>query len=287
MQSVESTDGVTVALHNLGGNGPPLLLAHATGFAGRMWGPVVRHLPGFQSFAPDVRGHGDAETPLEDPDLSWAGVGRDLLAVVDALGLSEVVAAGHSMGAAGLLLAEQQRPGTFSRLYCYEPVMSPPERRMAKDRPDNVLATAALKRRAQFASRIEARENFAAKPPLDTLAPDALDAYIEHCFRPATGQGSDAADSAAAVELKCRPEHESRLYIEGGDHDGFDRLGDVGCPVTIAHGEIIASWPSSFAAAMADALPNGRLVPHLDLGHFGPVQAPETIAADIRDALTS
>ena len=34
---VTSRDGVDVAVYDLGGDGPPLLLAHATGFHGLVW----------------------------------------------------------------------------------------------------------------------------------------------------------------------------------------------------------------------------------------------------------
>ena len=41
---VSSRDGVKVAVHDFGGDGPDLLLAHATGLHGRVWDPVVAHL---------------------------------------------------------------------------------------------------------------------------------------------------------------------------------------------------------------------------------------------------
>ena len=44
MRWADSTEGVRVALHDLGGKGAQVLLAHATGFAGRIWEPVTAHL---------------------------------------------------------------------------------------------------------------------------------------------------------------------------------------------------------------------------------------------------
>ena len=44
-------DGVTVALHDLGGDGPPALLVHATGFHGRALGPLAREVSGAASTA--------------------------------------------------------------------------------------------------------------------------------------------------------------------------------------------------------------------------------------------
>src|SRR5690349_20798784 len=111
-RTVTSTQGVELALHDLGGDGPPILFAHATGFCGPIWGPVAEHLADHRGWALDFRCHGRSTRPLDD-DLSWRGTGDDVLAVVDALGLVDLVGVGHSMGGAALLLAEQRRPGTF------------------------------------------------------------------------------------------------------------------------------------------------------------------------------
>ena len=40
-EMVEVADGVELALHCLGGEGPPLLFVHATGFNGRTYGPLT------------------------------------------------------------------------------------------------------------------------------------------------------------------------------------------------------------------------------------------------------
>jgi pimeloyl-ACP methyl ester carboxylesterase len=270
---VPSTDGVVVALHDLGGGGRAVLFAHATGFCGPMWAPVVAHLPRGHAWAPDVRAHGDAVVPAE-PRLAWAGVAEDLLAVVDHLGLRDVLAVGHSMGAASLLLAEAVRPGTFEALYCYEPVTPPSEPPIPAVRAhEATIQTASLRRRDVFASREAAFRNFAAKPPFDRLDPAALRAYVDHGFV-ATGDGE-------AVRLKCRPHHEARLYVEGARHGAFERLGEVGCPVTVATGEPTEGRPSSYATEVVARLPRGRLERFDGLGHFGPCEAPARVAASI------
>jgi len=264
-----STDGVRIVLHDFGGNGPPALLAHATGFAGRIWDPVVPHLGDRRCFGFDARGHGGTTTPPSAP-LSWLGVADDVLATVDALGLRGCVAAGHSMGAATLLLAELARPGTFSALYCYEPVTAP----RVTDAPmrDDELAAMTLRRRDQFGSVTEARANFASKPPFADFTDASLDAYLQHCFVPAPDGG---------ITLACRKQDESTFYREGRLHGLYERLGDVRCPVVVAAGVPQAGAPSAFAADIADLLPRGRLLRYDDLGHFGPQQDPARIGADI------
>ena len=87
MQLVRSTGGVDVALHDLGGDGPPLLLTHATGFCGPVWRPLARHLADrYHAYAPDLRGHGESVTPV-GLDFHWGGFADDVLAVVDPLRL--------------------------------------------------------------------------------------------------------------------------------------------------------------------------------------------------------
>jgi pimeloyl-ACP methyl ester carboxylesterase len=275
MRQVPSTDGVVLAVHDLGGDGPPVLLAHATGFCGRMWEPVVAQLDGHRCWAPDLRAHGDTDTPT-GLDLSWWGAAADLLATVDALGLEGCAAAGHSMGAAALLLAELARPGTFARLCCYEPVTAP----LLTEEPmqDEVLADLTLRRRETFPSRQAAWDNFVAKPPFDVFAPASLDAYVTHCFE------DDPDGPPGAIRLKCRAADESALYRMGRRHGLFERLGEIDCPVTVVTGSPEPGRPSSFAAAVAQRLPRGRLVAHPDLGHFGPQQDPARAAQDITTA---
>lgn len=284
MQRVRSSDGVELALHDLGGDGPPLLLTHATGFCGPVWRPVAARLAGrFHCWAPDLRGHGESVTP-DGLDYHWDGFADDVLAVVDHLhgalgGHGPLVAAGHSKGGAALLLAEQRRPGTFGRLYCYEPVVFPGDPLEVgpggAGRP-NHLADGALRRRDRFDSARAAYDNFAAKPPLNVLHAEALRAYVEGGFR---------QEADGSVTLRCRPADESQVYRMGASHGAFGRLGQVDLPVTIATGGVDPVGPAAFAPAIADALPHGELVVFDDLGHFGPLQDPDAVADDILRAL--
>ena len=79
--TITSADGLELALWHLGGEGPPLLLAHATGFAGGLWQPVAAHLTGRASvWAVDFRGHG--HSPAKPDDMVWTRV-AGLIAIAD------------------------------------------------------------------------------------------------------------------------------------------------------------------------------------------------------------
>ena len=268
LRSVASTDGVTLAVHDLGGRGPEILYSHATGFHGRIWIPFHAHLAErYHGWAVDYRGHGNATRP-ESGAVTWADYGVDCAAVVDTLGLARPrFGIGHSMGAVSLLMAELTQPGTFAALALYEPVMFP----VALNRTDPPpLIEGARRRRAEFASFDAARGNFAAKPPLDVLDPAALDAYVRYGFAP-TPDGT--------VRLRCEPEHEARTYEGGSRHGTFERLADVRCPVLVLSGDPRDIGPGPVAPLVAEQLPLGRHHRFEGLGHFGPLQDPGAVAA--------
>lgn len=266
-------------VHDLGGAGPTLVFAHATGFHGRVWEPLAHALADdFHCVAIDLSGHGD--TPLPSPaedGLDWAIFGDDVLATLDGLvGEGPVFGVGHSKGGAALVLAEQARPGAFAALYLFEPIVFPPREpgTPAVDPADHPLAIGARKRREVFASRDEAYENYASKPPLAALHPEALRAYVDHGFE-------DLPDGT--VRLKCRGLNESATYAGSTSHDAFSHLDAVACPVTVACGDD-GGMPALNAADVAEAIPGGRLEQVADVGHFGPLEDPVQFADRIREA---
>ena len=272
MARIRSTDGVSLAVHDLGGDGPPLLLCHATGFHGLVWRPFAATLlDTFHCWSLDFRGPGDSAAP--DSEYAWEGFADDVLAVVDGFGLADdrPYGIGHSKGGASLLLAEERRPGTFRALWLYEPVVfagvapAPPP-------GENPMAAGARRRREVFDSHDAAYENYASKPPLDVLRPDALRAYVDHGF---------ASQEDGTVLITCRGETEARVYTMGARHHAYDGLDEVRCPVTIARGRI-EPGPATFADAVSQRLPAGRLEVFDDLGHFGPMEDPDRLAAAAR-----
>ncbi|HET7487901.1 MAG TPA: alpha/beta hydrolase [Acidimicrobiales bacterium] len=268
--TVPSSAGVRVAVHELGGSGPALVLAHAAGLHGMVFAPLAARLDGFRCVAFDGRGHGDTALP-DGCELDWPGLADDLLAVVDGLGLERPFAFGHSSGGTAALLAEQARPGTFRAIYCFEPVLIPADPSIGRDEA-SWLAASARRRRDAFASVDEALAHYAGRPPLAALHPDALRAYVEHGFE---GGGT-------GVRLKCRPEVEAAVYETASAHDGWARLGDVACPVMVAVGSASQGFVPDVAAAGAARLPRGRTEVLDGLGHFGPLERPEVVAAAVR-----
>ena len=268
---VAAADGAEVAVHDLGGRGRPLVMAHATGFHGLALGPLAGQLAGdVHCLALDHRGHGDTSLPPGGL-VDWYGLAADVLAVVDGLGLERPYAFGHSSGGTAVLMAEQSRPGTFAAIYCFEPVLIDADPPLGRDMA-SWLAAGARRRRDVFADRDEAYAHYAARPPLASLTPDALRAYVDHGF---------VDDGDGGVRLKCRPGVEATVYETATEHDAFGRLGEVRCPVLVASGADTDAMPPPVLKAYTRRLPAGRFESVPGVGHFGPMEKPAVVAASV------
>ncbi|MEM8903435.1 MAG: alpha/beta hydrolase [Actinomycetota bacterium] len=267
---IDTPDGVPVAVHELGGDGPPVVLCHATGFHARCWEPTARRLADrYRCVAVDLRGHGDTPPP-DDLDLRWAGMARDVLAVIDALDLGQVRAAGWSMGGAVITIAEILRPGTIRSGFLFEPILFPaPPADL-----EHPLAPGARKRREVFASRDEAYAAYEGRGPFARATPEGLRAYVDHGFR-------DAEDGS--VVLKCRGETEAQVY-EAHDDEAWERLGEVGVDLVVGlSGD--GGRPAELGPLIVDRLPGSSIVRLDDLTHMAPLEGPDAVAAAISDAV--
>lgn len=271
MHAVSVPGGPTIAVHDLGGNGPDVVLSHAAGFHGRAWAPVaVRAADSLHCIAYDTRGHGDSVVegdPAEGWD--WPTLALDALAVVEGLGLDRPFGVGHSSGATALLLAEAARPGTFAGLYCIEPIGAPTTDPPPPPFSDHPMALRARRRVEVFPSRQEAAEAYGSKPPLCDLSAEGMRAYVEHGF-------TDLPDGS--VRLKCRPEHEARMYEYGFSHDAFARLPEVRCPVVLARGSNSRVMTDEVLGRWATRLPSGSTEVLEGVGHFAPLEDPALVA---------
>lgn len=257
-----------------------MLVSHATGFHTQCYRAFADELGDrFRVVGFDSRGHGHSATPSlasEDdgqvPTMDWHCFAEDALCVIESLGLGQPFAFGHSCGGAALLLAEQRLPGSFRAIYAYEPIVASPEAwaDLAQRRGDPALG--ARRRRSVFASPVAALERFSSRPAMASFRGDVLADYVD---------GGFAELPDGTVGLRCRPEAEAATYTMASHTDTWDRLPEVGCPVTIACGGAHAHLGRQVASAVASRLPHGQVDEHPELGHLGPFERPDEIAATI------
>jgi pimeloyl-ACP methyl ester carboxylesterase len=270
---VPSSDGVTVAVHDLGGAGEPFLICHATGFCGGAYEPMAARVAEHHHvYALDFRGHGDTPAP-SNGRFDWTAMADDLHAVIKELASQPIAVFGHSMGGAVAVMVEHRAPGTLRSAYLYEPIIIPASGEMPLG--PNPMSARALRRRPTFGSKAEAMLRYASRPPLNTLQAGALAAYVEYGF---------ADEPDGTVRLKCRPEYEAATFDATGKAT-VSMASEVTTPTTIAVGHVEGDWgPALFAPAVAEAMPNAVIERFDRLGHFGPLEDPATIAHAILKA---
>jgi len=262
--SVPGHGDVEIGGWDYGGDGPPLILCHCTGGVARTWDPVVEALgERFRCIALDARGHGDSGKPKEREDYVWENAAWDLLKALEALELGDgVQAAGHSFGGAQVARAAQLAPERFGRVVLVDAILAPGEVPGARE-----LARRAKRRRTCFPSREEAGERFAAKPPMQTWHPSALEAYLRH--------GLEMSEDGLYC-LKCRPEVEAWCYELSGMPHAFEALPELTCEVLLVTGD--GSPVAPLVEQQAERLPSARKISIPDAGHFIPQEAPGALA---------
>ncbi len=270
-----SSDHVSVAIHEFGGTGPPLLFSHATGFHGYCHLPIADELAdGFTSYALDHRGHGDTARP-DDWPVDWERYGDDCLAAARAVAPDGgLVGFGHSMGGASLLMAAHREPGLFDLIVAFEPIVFPPRDPDSPAGNGPTLSVGARKRRATFDSFDHAIANYASKPPMMTFDADVLRLYVAHGFRP----------SPEGVRLKCDPEHEARTFDSGSNDSTWQRLPEIDTRVIVLAGQVEWVGPAAIASEIASRLPHSTFVQRDEWNHFTPLVDPNAMASIIADA---
>lgn len=257
---------------DFGGDGPPLLFLHATGFHAWVWLPYVRRLaPHYRVLALDQRGHGLSDKP---PDgYRWQVFGDDLKGFLEALDLDGVRAVGHSKGGTAIAAAAAAGTHRLARAVLVEPVLiSAPQ--LTEPAWDNPLSAGARRRRSTWPSRAAMFDSLRRKMPFETWEEEFVRLYCDH------GVG-DRADGQ--VELLCPGEIEAQIYAHGALSNGFALLERLAVPTLVVRG---AKSPGLDAASSAEAirrLESGTLRTVEGGGHFVPMER----SAEVGDAIAA
>jgi pimeloyl-ACP methyl ester carboxylesterase len=260
-----------------GGSGKDLILLHPTGFVADIWESLAGRLAQrFHVVAVDARGHGDSDKP--DGDYGMRQLVQDLGAVIEALALERPIGIGHSAGATTILALEAERPGTFARAVLMEPVLSFDEPAGPHTIADDPLAASTLKRRAVWPSRQAVYDSYRPRAPFQFWDEAPLRSYVKHGF---------AERPDGSVELKCSPEAEAQMYLNGSHQfEAADLLPAVRCPTLIVRGEESTVLTQAAADRAAALLPDCRAVT-MPGGHFAPFEHPLRIQWEVERFLGS
>jgi len=105
---------------------PTLVMLHGLMGSGACWTPVARGLEReVDVILPDARGHGDSSAP--EDGYGYDDLAGDVVALMDALGLSRPVLVGHSMGGMTAAVVASRR-AELRGLVLVDPTFLSPER---------------------------------------------------------------------------------------------------------------------------------------------------------------
>jgi 2-hydroxy-6-oxonona-2,4-dienedioate hydrolase len=178
------------------GEGPPIVLVHGIGVAGRYLLPTARVLRERRRvYVPDLPGSGASETPPRA--LGVDGLARTLHALLDELGLERPPLLANSLGCQVAIALAAREPERVGPLVLVGPTVD----RTRRTFPQQALALL----------RDMARE----PPGLWAIAAVDYARYLPHRFL-----------ATAASALADRPEEtiarvQSRVLVVRGEHDGF------------------------------------------------------------------
>jgi pimeloyl-ACP methyl ester carboxylesterase len=264
------------------GTGKPLLLLHGWPEFWLTWEPVMARLADrFTLFAPDLRGFGDSDKPEGPfgPDQHAA----DMLALLDALGVTQVGVIGHDVGGAAMQPMARQAPRRLSGLFFFDfvypgigPRMAEPERlnniwyqsfHQTEIAPALVGATRESCRTyvgyclKQWAYR---------KAAFD----DVLDAFTDNFLKPGNLAGGFAHYRAA---------HAGRIRMIKGEAPQLPRI-DV--PTCIRWAEHDPLFPFAWTDRLGEAFSDLDLALFPGVGHFPHREDPDRAAAEIAKFFT-
>jgi pimeloyl-ACP methyl ester carboxylesterase len=262
-ESFVSVNGLRLHYTDWGGDGPPILILHATGFLGRIYAPIAEKLRAAgRVYTCDQRGHGDSARPADD-DIDWFRTADDLEAFIEAMGFQRIRALGHSAGGTAIGAVAARRADLILRSVLVEPVI------VDTANPTNDprhLEERTIKRRRVFDDVQSMFDNFASKPPYNTWRPEILRDYCEHGTRVEDGRRV----------LKCAPEIEARVYATAREFDGLGTIAAVSSPMLVMFGANSDSPGLSFAERLA--APQRRIIIVPGATHFLPMEQPELVA---------
>lgn len=247
------------------GDGSTVVLVHGLTSNSDDCGPIARRLVehGHRVIAVNQRGHGGSTVGTDGFDAPR--LGRDLRQVLAALDVRDAVLVGHSMGGFASLSYAVDNPDEFNervRALCLVATLA-----------------GACDAEHQLGLRL-----VAGRPSTSLGGDNAAANHLRNRFgRAVFGRRPNwtAIEHAVATALRCPDD--SRIGAAQGmlTYDVGDRVGSIAVPTTVVCGTFDVVTRHHHNAALADLIPNARLVSIPDAGHMVIWEAADRITDEI------
>lgn len=230
---------------------PPIVCLHGNHQSAHSWDLVSLHLAAnYRVITPDQRGHGDSEW-ARDCDYSTDAMAADALAIMQALGLSDPIDMGHSMGGRNTLVMALENPHAAKALVIIDvgPELSERGRKI-------------------IGSFIQANEEF-----------DDIEAFVanvrnydpyrsrQHIERTVKYNLFQRADGKFVSKCDRAPRRLGHTERGGGHTLTLDASAELHMPVLVLRGETSTILEPDAAQRFAHALPEGELKVVPNCGH--------------------
>ena len=232
---------------------PTVVMSHSLAATNAMWDPQMDVLKDYRVVRYDMRGHGLSDAP--DIDYSLEMLADDLLALLDALDLGTVDAAGYFIGAMVLQEAALAAPGRFRRLAMIGSWARVDARRSMLLREWSSLA----RRDIPAASMVRQRLiwTFSGRALEETALIESAIERIDDGQTPLTGEAF-ARQVDACLE-----------------HDALDRISALEHPSLVLCGRQDLLTPPKFSREIAQKMPKARDIALAYGGHAIMLERPE------------
>ncbi|TGM96925.1 alpha/beta fold hydrolase [Leptospira yasudae] len=183
-------------------NGPIVLLCHANGYSALTYRYYIEELSKtHRVIALDFAGHGESDSTLDFKN--WYFFRDQVLALIEAENLRDIIGVGHSLGGASLILSSYHSPEKFRKVIANDPVVLDFLKVTYSRLFHNPLAKVAIKRRREFKNIETVSKLYKRTPSFLKMDTAIYDDYIQSCFR--TGPNGEAI-------LRCSPEVEAKIF---------------------------------------------------------------------------
>jgi 3-oxoadipate enol-lactonase len=243
------------------GQGMPLVLLHGFPLSGVIWHEQARALSDHHRIiTPDLRGHG--ASPAPDGTYEMETMARDVLHLLDTLGVEKTTIIGHSMGGYVTLALWRIAPERFQSI--------------------GLVGSHAM------ADTDEARQGRLAQADKVFLQGSVVvaDAMQPRLFAPGVDPEEPFIEQVRTIMLNTRPSGIiGALRGMAARPDSTGLLPHINIPALVVTGDSDQLIPPQRAEATAAALPNATLVTIENAGHMPMVEQPQATALAIRNFL--
>ncbi|NQW24205.1 MAG: alpha/beta hydrolase [SAR202 cluster bacterium] len=254
---------------------PNVVMFHAVGMCSQIWNNTARDLArDYHVYSFDLRGHGDTEH--KHGGYTFQEIGEDSASVIQALGLEESIAIGHSAGGMSMLIADSLVPGIIGKGVLVDTRVGESPMNLLTPEEAKLRIERTLQKRSIWESRdamyAAYRDRRVFKPWTDEVFTD----YIDGATRP-LGDGR--------VELKCNPQVEESFYQNRVELDTAKVLKGLGGEYVLLVGAYDgAQTPQDAAVLHLQKETKDFQVKELGAGsHFVPMEHPNLVLKEIRN----